>query len=110
MRDILKLGEELRTRLIEETEVMLAERVMMRDLTQARGRELVAKREEELRRIAYWAESQKAVVNDVFSTMISENEIDREKHEAAIQRLSGENAAPPASGPPKVTSLVRKTG
>src|SRR4051812_27820525 len=90
MRDVLKLGEQLRTRMIEEVEVMLVERTTMRDVTQTRGRELMAKREEELRRIDYWAESQKAIVSDVFTAMIAENDADRQKHEAAIRRLTSE--------------------
>lgn len=110
MRDLLKLGEELRTRMIEEVEIMLVERTMMRDVTQTRGRELVAKREEELRRIEYWAESQKAIVSDVFSAMISENEIDRQKHEVAIRRLTTEGAPPADNGGVKPASVLRKVG
>lgn len=109
MREILKLGEELRTRMIEEAEVMLVERTTMRDVTQTRGRELVAKREEEMRRIDYWAESQKAIVSDVFTAMIAENDADRQKHEAAIRRLSGDSA-PAIEHSAKPPSLVRKVG
>jgi len=110
MRDLLKLGEELRTRMIEETEVMLVERTTMRDVTQTRARELMAKREEELRRIDYWAESQKAIVSDVFTAMIAENDADRQKHEVAIRRLGGEPAPPTDNGGVKMPSLVRKVG
>lgn len=110
MREILKLGDELRTRMIEETEVMLVERTTMRDVTQTRGRELIAKRDEELRRIDYWAESQKAIVTDVFAAMIAENDADRQKHEAAIRRLSGESAPAIEHSSVKTPSLVRKTG
>ncbi len=110
MRDILKLGEELRTRMIEETEIMLVERTTMRDVTQTRSRELMAKREEEMRRIDYWAESQKAIVSDVFTAMITENEADRQKHEAAIRRLNSESAPAIEHNSAKPPSLVRKTG
>ena len=108
MRDILKLGEELRTRMIEEVEIMLVERTTMRDVTQTRGRELMAKREEELRRIDYWAESQKAIVSDVFTAMIAENDADRQKHEVAIRRLTTEVSATTENSAAKPASVLRK--
>ena len=108
MRDLLKLGDELRTRMIEETEVMLVERTTMRDVTQTRSRELMAKREEELRRIDYWAESQKAIVSDVFTAMIAENDADRQKHEVAIRRLSGETTPPTDTAGARGPNLLRK--
>jgi hypothetical protein len=108
MREILKLGEELRSRMIEETEIMLAERALMHDIAETRGRELLTKREEELRRIERWTESQKAVVADVFSAMIAENEVDKQKHESAIRRLNGEGAPVIEHSSTKFASLMRK--
>ena len=93
MQDIIKLGEELHSRVVRETDSMIAERSMMRDIVESRGRELIAKRDEELHRIDAWAKSQKEIVRDVFTAMISENEADKLKHELAIKRLVGE--APP---------------
>lgn len=93
MRDLIKLGDELRARIVEESDVMLTERTMMRDILETRGRELLAKRDEELRRIDRWADSQREIVRDVFAAMISENESDKQKHEAAIKRLLGDNGS-----------------
>lgn len=112
MRDLIRLGDELRARIVEESDVMLAERTMMRDILEARGRELLAKRDEELRRIDRWADSQKEIVRDVFAAMVAENEADKQKHEAAIKRLLGDSnasaqkasASAPAQGPKLVSS------
>jgi hypothetical protein len=95
MQEIIKLGEELKARVVRETDVMIAERCLLRDIVENRGRELQRKCEEELRRIEGWAEGQKQVVREVFHAMISENEADKLKHEAAIARLYGESLAPP---------------
>jgi hypothetical protein len=101
MRDTVKLGEDLVNAMVQETEMMLSERSAMRDILEARGGELEARREEELRRIDRWAEAQKATVSEVFAAMIAENEIDKQKHEAAIKRLLGDTAPLPVSGPKK---------
>jgi hypothetical protein len=93
MQDIIKMGEELHARVVRETDSMIAERSMMRDIVESRGRELIAKRDEELHRIDAWAKSQKDIVRDVFTAMISENDADKAKHEVALKRLMGE--APP---------------
>ena len=97
MREIIKMNEQLHVRMLEEVELMLSERTMLRDVAAARGRELQLKRDEEIRRIERWAQSQKEVVKEVFTAMLIENELDIEKHETAIHRLNGENA--PASKP-----------
>jgi hypothetical protein len=93
MRELIKLGDELRARIVEESDIMLAERAMMRDILETRGRELQVKRDDELRRIDRWADGQKEIVRDVFTAMIAENEADKQKHESAIKRLLGDSAA-----------------
>jgi hypothetical protein len=99
MRELIKLGDELRARIVEESDVMLAERAMMRDILETRGRELQVKRDDELRRIDRWAEGQREIVRDVFAAMLAENEADKQKHEAAIKRLLGDSTAQPAAAP-----------
>ena len=74
------IAPELRARIVEESDIMLAERAMMRDILEARGRELQVKRDDELRRIDRWADGQKEIVRDVFTAMIAENEADEQKH------------------------------
>ncbi|MGH6854503.1 MAG: hypothetical protein ACREDN_03690 [Aestuariivirga sp.] len=98
MHEIIKINEHLHARMIEEVEVMLAERTMLRDVAIARGRALQAKFDEELRRIALWSQSQREAVKEVFSAMLAENDFDVEKHDDAIHRLYGDNA--PAAKPP----------
>ena len=93
MREIIKMGEQFQSRLLEEVETMVAERTMLRDVVVARGRELQSKRDEELRRIERWAQSQKEVVKEVFTAMLAENDLDIEKHEIAIQRLDGDTVS-----------------
>ena len=61
MREVVRLGEQFHARMVEEVELMAAERSMLRDVAVARGRELQARRDEELRRIDNWAQSQKDV-------------------------------------------------
>jgi hypothetical protein len=110
MRDLIKLGDELRARIVEESDVMLAERTMMRDILETRGRELLAKRDEEVRRIDRWADSQKEIVRDVFAAMVAENDADKQKHESAIKRLlgdSGSQAGGAAGQGPKLVSNAR---
>jgi hypothetical protein len=104
MREILKLSEDLVSATTQEIELMLAERGAMRDVLETRGSELEAKRDEELRRVDRWAEDQKAMVREVFSAMIAENEVDKQKHEGAIKRLLGNNAPFPVSGSKKSTA------
>ncbi len=104
MRELIKLGDELRARIVEESDIMLAERAMMRDILEARGRELQGKRDDELRRIDRWADGQKEIVRDVFTAMIAENEADKQKHESAIKRLLGDSAA--ATAQPTNTAPV----
>jgi hypothetical protein len=90
MRDILKLSAELQARATEEMEEILAERAVVREVLEARGKELGLKRDEELARIEQWAEQQKALVHDVFAAMIAENQADLDKNDALMQRIGGD--------------------
>jgi hypothetical protein len=99
MREILKLGEDLMNSMVQATEVMLAERKMLLEIVESRAVELQHKRDDELKRIDRWAESQKEVVKEVFSAMLEENELDKHKHESAIRRLKGEDPLTPGPKP-----------
>jgi hypothetical protein len=104
MRDILKLAAELQARATEEMEDILAERAVVREVLEARGKELGLKCQEELRRIDQWAEQQKALVQEVFAAMIAENQADLDKNALLMQRIGGDAApvrspaAPRAAG------------
>ncbi len=107
MREIIRMGEQLQSRMLEEVETMLAERTMLRDVVIARGRELQSKRDEEIRRIDRWAQSQKEVVKEVFSALLAENDLDIEKHEIAIQHLDGDAPTTKLQVPPKMQPMLR---
>ncbi len=107
MREIIRMGEQLQSRMLEEVETMLAERTMLRDVVIARGRELQSKRDEEIRRIDRWAQSQKEVVKEVFSALLAENDLDIEKHEIAIQHLDGDAPTAKLQVPPKMQPMLR---
>ncbi len=107
MREIIKMGEQLQSRMLEEVETMLAERTMLRDVVVARGRELQAKRDEEIRRIDRWAQSQKEIVKEVFQALLAENDLDIEKHEIAIHRLDNEAPAAKLQIAPKIQQMHR---
>lgn len=101
MRETLRLGEDLMNSMIQETEVMLAERQYQVDLAESRVSELEARLQDEIHRIDNWAEKQKAVAVDVFTAMINEARIDRQNHETAIKRLTGDAASLPKTRPAK---------
>lgn len=94
MRVLLDLSEQLSARMHEEIETMRSERIVMRAMSVARGRELLAKRDEVLLQIDSWAEAQKDLVKEVFWAMIAEAEIDKKMHETAIGRLSVDGELP----------------
>lgn len=91
MLDIVKLSEELKTRLQIETDLNLSDRLMTRDLLEARAKELAARRDEELQRIEQWASQQKAMVKEIFSAMIGEIEADRQRNEGHLTRIQGKS-------------------
>lgn len=107
MREIVRLGEQFHARMVEEVELMAAERSMLRDVAVARGRELQARRDEELRRIDSWAQAQKDVVMEVFAAMLAENELDIEKHQIAIGRLGLDGPGGTAASAPRLKQVPR---
>jgi hypothetical protein len=95
MLDIVKLSEDLRTKLQHETDLLMSDRLMTRDVLEARAKELAQKREEELQRVEDWANKQKALVKEIFSALLSEIEADRQRNEANLARMKGELAEKP---------------
>ncbi len=100
MLDIVKLSEELKTKLQHETDILMSDRLMTRDVLEARTRELNAKRDDELRRVDQWATQQKALITEIFSALISEIDADRQRNETNIARMKGETL-PEAPAKPK---------
>ena len=90
MLDIVKLSEDLKTKLQHETDLLMSDRLMTRDVLEARARELNAKRDDELRRVDQWATQQKALITEIFSALISEIDADRQRNETNIARMKGE--------------------
>lgn len=105
MLDIVKLSEDLQARLQHESDLLMSDRLMTRDVLEARAGELAAKRDEELQRIDQWASQQKALVKEIFSAMIGEIEADRQRNEAHLTRMRGDAATgekPAASARPRM--------
>jgi len=93
MLDIVKLSEDLRAKLQQETDILMADRLMTKEVLEARARELEAKRDDELRRVDQWARDQKALIGEIFSALLSEIEADRDRNEANLARMKGEAEA-----------------
>ncbi|HUR43775.1 MAG TPA: hypothetical protein VMZ01_06725 [Aestuariivirga sp.] len=93
MRELLYLSGQLHAHMLKEIEAMLSERLVLRYMSEARGTELLVKRDEELQRIDSWAEAQKEIVKEVFWAMIKEAETDKLMHVKAIDRLSVDSAS-----------------
>lgn len=96
MLDIVKLSEELKTKLQQETDILISDRLMTRDVLDARAKELAAKRDEELLRVDQWGAQQKELIAEVFSAMLSELDADRQRNESNLALLRGEAPPPPA--------------
>lgn len=90
MLDIVKLSEELRAKLQHETDLLMSDRLMTRDVLEARAKELTEKRDDELRRIDQWASQQKTLIKEIFSALIAETEADSQRNEDNIARMKGE--------------------
>ena len=95
MLDIVKMSEDLHSKLQQDMDSRISDRLMTKDVLEARTRELAVKREDELRRIDAWAAQQKAMVAEVFAALISETEIDRRRNEETLRRIKGEEAVKP---------------
>jgi hypothetical protein len=99
MFSIVNLSEDLLTKLRQETDILLSDRLMTRDVLEARTKELAHKRDEELRRIEKWATQQKELVNEIFAALISETEADRQRNENNLARMKTEMETMPAPKP-----------
>ena len=92
MYNVVTMSQELHTKLQQETELVLSDRLLTRDVLEARLAELAKKRDEELIRIDQWASQQKKLVNEIFSAMIAEHEADRQRNEENLAHMKGEKA------------------
>ena len=94
MLDIVKLSEELRAKLQHETDVLMSDRLMTKEVLEARAKELAHKRDDELRRVDQWASQQKALISEIFTALLAEIEADRLRNETNLARMKGEVPAP----------------
>lgn len=99
MLDIVKLTEELRSKLQNETDELINDRLTTKDLLKARARELAERRDAELTRIDQWARQQRKVMEEIFSALIQETEADARSNDDSLQRLIGEHHLPEAAIP-----------
>jgi hypothetical protein len=90
MLDIVKLSEDLRTKLQHEADLLMSDRLMTKDVLEARAGEIAAKRDNELRRVDQWASQQKALISEIFSAILSEIDADRLRNETNLARMRGE--------------------
>ena len=94
MLDIVKMSEELRSKLQLEADTLINDRLTMRDVLEARSRELADKRDAEIGRIESWAADQRKLVQEIFTALIQETEMDRMKNEESLERMTGGMPAP----------------
>lgn len=90
MFNIVNLSEDLLTKLRQETDILLSDRLMTRDVLEARSNELQHKRDEELRRVDKWATEQKTLITEIFAALISETEADRQRNENNLARMKAD--------------------
>lgn len=104
MFDVVNLSQELMTKLRQETDLVMSDRLLTRDVLENRIKELAKRRDEELTRVEQWAAQQKALIAEIFAAMIAENEADRQRNEEHMAHMKGKAApaaAPvPAPAPP----------
>jgi hypothetical protein len=94
MQNIIKMSENLHSKLQQETDILMSDRLMTRDVLEARSEELASKRDDELRRVDQWATQQKALITEIFSALLGEIESDRQRNDQAIARIKGESDIP----------------
>lgn len=94
MLDIVKLSADLSAKLQQETDILMSDRLMTREVLEARTKELEQKRDDELRRVDQWASQQKALIGEIFSALLSETEADAKRNDANIARMRSETPAP----------------
>lgn len=97
MLDIVKLSEDLRAKLQQETDILMSDRLMTREVLENRARELESKCNDELRRVDEWAQQQKALISEIFSALLSEIEADRRRNEANLAHMRGDGSVPAAA-------------
>ncbi len=95
MFNVVSISEELLAKLRHETDLLMSDRLMTRDVLAARIKELGEKRDEELSRVEQWAQQQKTLIDEIFSALVSETEADLQRNEQNLARMKGE-APPPA--------------
>lgn len=101
MYNVVTLSQELMTKLQQETDLVMSDRLLTRDVLEARLAELARKRDEEMTRVEQWANQQKKLITEIFSAMIAEHEADRLRNEENMARMKGEKAhAQPAPAKP----------
>ena len=94
MLDIVKLSEDLSAKLQQETDILMSDRLMTKDVLEARAKELAQKRDDELRRVEQWASQQKALIGEIFSALLAETEADAKRNDANLARMRGETPSP----------------
>lgn len=97
MLDIVKMSEELRSKLQLEADTLINDRLTMRDVLEARSRELADKRDAEIGRIESWAADQRKLVQEIFTALLQETEMDRMKNDESLERMTGGMHAPEAA-------------
>jgi hypothetical protein len=90
MLDIVKISEQLFAKLQQEADVLMSDRLLSQQVLEARTRELMSKRDDEMNRIEQWAAQQKALISEIFSALIAEVEADRQRNESNLMRMKGE--------------------
>ena len=90
MLDIVKISEQLFAKLQQEADVLMSDRLLSQQVLEARTRELMSKRDDEMNRIEQWAAQQKALISEMFSALIAEVEADRQRNESNLMRMKGE--------------------
>ena len=63
MLDIVKISEQLFAKLQQEADVLMSDRLLSQQVLEARTRELMSKRDDEMNRIEQWAAQQKALIS-----------------------------------------------
>ncbi len=92
MYNVVTMSQELMTKLQQETDLVMSDRLLTRDVLEARLAELARKRDEELTRVEQWANQQKKLIGEIFSAMIAEHEADRLRNEENMAHMKGEKA------------------
>jgi len=100
MHDIVKYSEDLAGRLQKEFETLVADREMTRDILDARRKELVKMRDDELRRLEQFYQQQKSMVSGIFQALLGEIDADLVKNDENLKHLTGSNGPAPKAHKP----------